>query len=478
MKRILFTIFIFPLVTYSSTAQVYEYPPDLTFEMYRTTGSLRKEESPFFRDQSFYQTGVVERMDVNQVRTRPDGNAFQPEWINYSYNSQPLNRYDRLILKLIFKTRTGKIVSSTNLSVKSPDTEVKEHNPSQGEFLLITNDRVRESTINFTIDFGQGSLKGNLKFNWRGLERSTVRYMTQNGNLEELRPGWSIQLKTDRNYLDLNDYSILNKFKPLYFLIQGSRYFLRLGTYQEKALADRDSFAISIMKNEQLEFIPEKIVAEKGGTVQTYNSPVFYSKMDLPTQPTGTLPPEPNRLARANTSSAIKEPSAGSSIIYEGDLRAKGPINYDKVKVFSPPYGYSVQLVALMNIPESAKFSELQVPLYVLQTDRYYKVIAGPYISNAVAEEALEYLKNAGYTEAFLIEKQQELINYWKLNQDPINYAAPASYDNTAREVYLVQYGDTLTGIARKYGLTVAQLKKINKLTSDEIDVGQVLKVN
>ena len=42
---------------------------------------------------------------------------------------------------------------------------------------------------------------------------------------------------------------------------------------------------------------------------------------------------------------------------------------------------------------------------------------------------------------------------------------------------YTVKAGDTLYSIARTYGISVAQLKSLNKLTSDALSVGQKLKV-
>jgi LysM repeat protein len=46
-----------------------------------------------------------------------------------------------------------------------------------------------------------------------------------------------------------------------------------------------------------------------------------------------------------------------------------------------------------------------------------------------------------------------------------------------AGQTYTVQSGDTLSGIARRYGTTVSQLKSRNNLTSNMIFVGQILYV-
>ena len=50
------------------------------------------------------------------------------------------------------------------------------------------------------------------------------------------------------------------------------------------------------------------------------------------------------------------------------------------------------------------------------------------------------------------------------------------SRDNS-RSTYQVQQGDNLTKIAKNNGLTVAQLKKMNGLTSDNVEAGKVLRV-
>lgn len=48
----------------------------------------------------------------------------------------------------------------------------------------------------------------------------------------------------------------------------------------------------------------------------------------------------------------------------------------------------------------------------------------------------------------------------------------------TTGDTYTVKSGDTLYGIAGRYGLTVDELKKMNNLTSNTLSIGQVLKVS
>jgi LysM repeat protein len=49
--------------------------------------------------------------------------------------------------------------------------------------------------------------------------------------------------------------------------------------------------------------------------------------------------------------------------------------------------------------------------------------------------------------------------------------------DARTEKEYTVEQGDTLYSISRKYGLTVSELQKLNGLNSNNIDIGQILKV-
>lgn len=56
--------------------------------------------------------------------------------------------------------------------------------------------------------------------------------------------------------------------------------------------------------------------------------------------------------------------------------------------------------------------------------------------------------------------------------------AASSSQSTAPSGTYTVKSGDTLSGIATKHGVTVAQLKQWNNLTSNNIKIGQKLKLN
>ena len=57
------------------------------------------------------------------------------------------------------------------------------------------------------------------------------------------------------------------------------------------------------------------------------------------------------------------------------------------------------------------------------------------------------------------------------------NLFIPNKETNVTTSEYVVKNGDTLYGIARKFGTTVDNLKSINKLTTDSLAIGQILKI-
>lgn len=72
---------------------------------------------------------------------------------------------------------------------------------------------------------------------------------------------------------------------------------------------------------------------------------------------------------------------------------------------------------------------------------------------------------------------QLPLKNYDALKEQ-LRLASPVAQVNTSgRSSYKVKYGDTLSGIAAKFGMRLSVLKQLNKLRSDRIRTGQVLKV-
>jgi len=69
------------------------------------------------------------------------------------------------------------------------------------------------------------------------------------------------------------------------------------------------------------------------------------------------------------------------------------------------------------------------------------------------------------------------LVTVFAFGFNMVMQPAPAVADTASYTSYTVRAGDTLWIISQKFGVTVGQIKTANNLTSDLIEVGQVLKI-
>jgi lysophospholipase L1-like esterase len=72
---------------------------------------------------------------------------------------------------------------------------------------------------------------------------------------------------------------------------------------------------------------------------------------------------------------------------------------------------------------------------------------------------------------------QLPLKNYDAIKEQLRVASQAAQSSSSGRSSYKVKYGDTLSGIASKFGMGLSTLKRLNNLRSDRIRAGQVLKV-
>ena len=80
------------------------------------------------------------------------------------------------------------------------------------------------------------------------------------------------------------------------------------------------------------------------------------------------------------------------------------------------------------------------------------------------------------------LNRKEEILTYKseELNKNRIVVEPAAGdpyYRGAGGRTYKVKQGDTLYGISRKQGVTVAQIKKLNNLSSDNLRVGQSLRL-
>ena len=86
-------------------------------------------------------------------------------------------------------------------------------------------------------------------------------------------------------------------------------------------------------------------------------------------------------------------------------------------------------------------------------------------------------LKKAGYaTDPAYADKLIGLIerlSLWEYD----NLKVSPDFNVKNRDIHIVQKGDTLYGLSKRYKISVTKLKKINGLTSSEIKIGQHIRV-
>ncbi|GIN69680.1 D-gamma-glutamyl-meso-diaminopimelic acid endopeptidase CwlS [Bacillus sp. J14TS2] len=115
-----------------------------------------------------------------------------------------------------------------------------------------------------------------------------------------------------------------------------------------------------------------------------------------------------------------------------------------------------------------------------------YKVVSGDTLSGIAAKygTTVSKLKSQNGLSSDLIRVGQVLkvsnSSNSASNTTKPNESKNDSSNNTSSktDTYKIVSGDTLSGIAAKYGTTVSKLKSLNGLSSDFLQVGQVLKVN
>lgn len=91
--------------------------------------------------------------------------------------------------------------------------------------------------------------------------------------------------------------------------------------------------------------------------------------------------------------------------------------------------------------------------------------------------DTLYSIANKYNTTVTELKKLNNLTNNTLQIGDVLKIPTKEPIDNIEEYIYSVKSGDTLYAIASKYNLTVAELKQINNLTSNNLSIGQKLKV-
>lgn len=118
------------------------------------------------------------------------------------------------------------------------------------------------------------------------------------------------------------------------------------------------------------------------------------------------------------------------------------------------------------------KYYQLRLPSNP-QKDYYFMLRDTPNNESII----IEY----GFVDSTKDDVEQIKNNYEKYAEAVVRAVADYKgipYIFNSNDTYVVKKGDTLWGIAKKYNTTVNKIKELNSLTSNTLSIGQILKIN
>ena len=112
--------------------------------------------------------------------------------------------------------------------------------------------------------------------------------------------------------------------------------------------------------------------------------------------------------------------------------------------------------------------------LFLVDRDRYaslFKLKKDDYKGWAKGLKKAGYATDPSYAEKLI--RLIESLELWKFD----NSKSTPKFKISNAPIHVVQKGDTLFGISKKYSISVAKIKKMNGLTSSEIQIGQRIRL-
>ncbi len=142
------------------------------------------------------------------------------------------------------------------------------------------------------------------------------------------------------------------------------------------------------------------------------------------------------------------------------------------------PKGYKLKLptrlanqVSLLNAPDkSVRYATSKSAWEI--GDRYYTVRRG----DSLGSISRHFSMNVSELKKLNGLKNDKIFMGQKLLVSKKKSAVKQTY-NTSGTIYTIRSGDSLIGISRKYGVSVATLKSYNNLRSDIVKIGQKIKI-
>jgi len=150
---------------------------------------------------------------------------------------------------------------------------------------------------------------------------------------------------------------------------------------------------------------------------------------------------------------------------------------------------FKTQDVALKSQAKSSSYQQLtnQIALVekkLLQLEKAQEKTVGDLMqlgayANQTSAMLGQYKEKISELQQLLASHTQRLdeIIQLKSTLSSISKAMQGSSNETSLKTYRVKSGDSLEKIARRYQMTVEELKKLNQLESDRIVIGQELKI-
>jgi len=149
--------------------------------------------------------------------------------------------------------------------------------------------------------------------------------------------------------------------------------------------------------------------------------------------------------------------------------------------------GYGAEIIyALRNSDRLASLIFDRMEDFGLPTDKYFQ----RRLPGDTAKDYYYILRDTGNTQALLLEygyvdnaQNADILNTRSQDFAEAVISGLSAYlgfsytPPSGSSIYIVEAGDTLSSIANKLGVTVAELKSFNNLTSDNLSIGQILLV-
>lgn len=188
----------------------------------------------------------------------------------------------------------------------------------------------------------------------------------------------------------------------------------------------------------------------------------------------------PSRPAPADTDASPAAPPVAAYPADAGDMNASGSMfNPAPEAVVRTPSSTTIRYSPTR--PGSLAASALQStpPPEVVPTTTY-TVVSGDNLTKIAKRHGLtvaELAKANRLSDRSMLQIGQKLVIPAKSQSDASAVDSAGGGGGMEEAIYVVKSGDTLGGIARRTGATVAELKRINNLKSDTVRIGQELKL-